>query len=380
MLMSPATGRPTLADVLPNCWDAIRGRRGDLGLPNARAAVVMLVDGLGASMLRSRAGHARRFMRGWAKSHTAHSFPSTTVAGVTSLTTASPAGAHGLGAYSLYDRPAGVIRNQLQGWGPEMDPASWQLRPTIFERMRDEGRVRPVVVGLRAYADSGLTHASLRGADYLVGDSMADRVDRALEAVERGESLVYLYVAELDQAGHANGWESDRWLARLEEADEALGALEAALPADVGLLVTADHGMLDIAPERQIELADDSPLLDGVVAFAGEPRLRHLSLADDATEADAIALAARWNEVEGRRARAVTRAQALEAGWYGPAEHVHPQAAARLGDVIVAATKVVAYYTEAMQGQMRAVIGQHGSVSPEETIVPLIRKGAFAID
>lgn len=379
MLMSPATGRPTLADVLPNCRDAIGGRPGSLGLPPVRATVVMLVDGLGAAMLRSRSGHARRFVRDWPKAHTAHSFPSTTVAGVTTLTTGAAAGAHGLCGYSLYDRSAGVIRNQLHGWGPDMDPATWQLRPTLFEQLRDEGEVRPVVVGLRAYENSGLTNAALRGADYVIGDSMADRVERTLEAVEHGSSLVYLYIAELDQAGHKYGWESDRWLERLEEADDALGALEAALPSDVGLLVTADHGMLDIAPERQIELADDSPLLDGVVAVAGEPRLRHLSLADDATDDDAAALVARWNAAEGRRSLAVTRNQALEAGWYGVPERVHPAAAARLGDVIVAATKVVTYYTETMQGGSRSVIGQHGSTSPEETIVPLIRKGAFLV-
>lgn len=380
MLMSAAAGRPTLADVLPNCRRSIAGERGDLGLPAARAAIVMLVDGLGASMLRTRAGHARHFMRGWAKKHTAFSFPSTTVAGVTTLTTASAAGEHGLCGYSLYDRAEHVVRNQLHGWGPGMDPATWQLRPTVFESLRDEGRVRPVVVGMADYENSGLTHASLRGADYLVGDSMADRVDRALDAVETGHSLVYLYIAELDQAGHKFGWQSDRWLERLEEADAALAALESALPSDVGLIVTADHGMIDVPGDRQIDIAADSPLLEGVVAMAGEPRLRHLALEDDATAADAAALAARWNDAEGARAIALTRDEALEAGWYGERAHVHPAAASRIGDVIVAATKSVTYYADWMQGGLRGVIGQHGSVSPEETIVPLIRKGAFAIE
>ncbi|MGO2112749.1 MAG: alkaline phosphatase family protein [Pseudoclavibacter sp.] len=380
MLMSPATGRPTLADVLPNCVAALRAEAGSLDLPPVRAAVVMLVDGLGAGMLRSRAGHARHFMRGWAKKHTAHSFPSTTVAGVTTLTTAAPAGAHGLCGYSLYDRPAKVVRNQLKGWGDAMDPFTWQLRPTVFETLRDGGEVRPVVVGLGEYERSGLTDASLRGADYVSGATMADRIERTIETVASGRSLVYLYVAELDQAGHKYGWQSDAWLARLEEADAALATLVAELPSDVGLLVTADHGMIDIARERQLDIEAASPLLDGIVAVAGEPRLRHLSLGDDASAADAASMAAVWNEIEGARAIALTRAEAIESGWYGNPAAVHPDAAARLGDVIVAATKGVTYYADWMQGGQRDVIGQHGSVSPEETIVPLIRKGAFAID
>lgn len=89
MLFSAASGRPTLSDVLPNSLTSLRGETGALGLPEARSIVVMLVDGLGASMLRSRTGHARHLTADWRKKDTAFSFPSTTVAGITSLTTAT---------------------------------------------------------------------------------------------------------------------------------------------------------------------------------------------------------------------------------------------------------------------------------------------------
>lgn len=378
MLLSGAPGRPTLADVLPNCRAALDGREGTLGLPPARSAIVLLIDGLGASMLRARAGHARHLVRGWGKRHTAFSFPSTTVAGITSLTTGAPAGAHGLCAYEVYDEAAGVVRNQIAGWGAGMDPDTWQLRPTIFEAMRDEGEVRPVVVGMREYARSGLTRASLRGAEYLAADELGERFDLALDAAARGRSLVYLYAAELDRAGHAHGWESDAWLAALEAVDAAAGRLEDELPGDVGLVVTADHGMLDVPRERQIDLAATGPLLEGVVAVAGEPRLRHLHLAPGAGVAAARALAERWRDEEGSRAVALTRDEALDAGWYGPRDRVHPAAASRIGDVVVAATKRVAYYPEWSTGRERLVVGQHGSITPEETLVPLARKAAFA--
>lgn len=377
MLLSAASGRPTPADVLPNCLAALRGEPGPLGLGPARTAIVLLVDGLGASMLRARSGHARHLTRDWGKRHTAFSFPSTTVAGITSLTTAQPAGAHGLCAYQLYDRAAGELRNQLSGWGDGMDPSTWQLQRTVFEGLADAGGPQPVVVGMADYAESGFTAASLRGAAYVPAGTIADRIEATLALAEQDSRLIYVYVAELDQAGHKHGWESDAWLARLEEADAAVADLEAGLPSDVGLLVTADHGMIDIAPERQIDVPAESPLLEGVIAVAGEPRLRHLALADEATPSDAAALAARWNETEGRRAIALTREEAIAARWYGEPDRVHPAAARRLGDVIVAATKGVTYYGEWMQGAMRALVGQHGSISPEETIVPLIRKGAF---
>lgn len=378
IVLSAGQGRPTLADVLPNCLAAMRGAPNELGLPPVRHAVVLLVDGLGALQLRARAGHARRIVEGWAKKDTAFSFPSTTTSGITTLTTGVRAGEHGLLAYTVYDRAAGVVRNQLSGWGEGMEPAAWQPTPTMFERAAELcPGAEPFVVGLPLYEASGLTQAALRGATYLGADSMEDRMRAVLDVLaSRERALVYCYVAELDQAGHAQGWASDAWLAVLEELDRAVGILRAELPADAGLLITADHGMLDIPEHRHLDIDEDGPLLEGVIAIGGEPRLRHLYLAEDAPAARAVELAERWRAAEGSRAAILTRDEAIESGWFGPT--VTPAARERIGDVIVAAQKEVVYLTPSMTGHVRQLVGQHGSISVEETTVPLIRHGAFA--
>ncbi|CAG7845463.1 hypothetical protein USB125703_01729 [Pseudoclavibacter triregionum] len=378
IVLSHAQGRPSLAAILPNCAAAISGREGELGLPAVDQAVVLLVDGLGSLQLRARAGHARHLVEGWGKRDTAFSFPSTTVSGITTLTTGCRAGEHGMLAYTVLDRATGLVRNQLSGWGEAMDPATWQPVPTIFERLEElaPGAV-PFVVGMPDYEDSGLTQASLRGAEYVPADSVAERIDATLELLARNpRCLIYLYVAELDQAGHRFGWESDPWLAALEELDSAVGTLRRHLPKRAGLLVTADHGMLDIPFERQIDIDLDGPLAEGVEGMGGEPRLRHLYLEERAPVAHAEALAERWRAAEGSRALVVTKQEAIDAGWYGDA--VTDAARSRIGDVIVAAQKLVSYYPAGLLGPGRLVLGQHGSTTPEETLVPLIRHGAFA--
>lgn len=383
IVLTTASGRPTLADVLPDCVAALSGVENGLNLPRVDHVVVVLVDGLGAAQLRARVGHARRMTRGWAKRDTAFTFPSTTVSGITTLTTGERAGCHGMLAYSVYDRGAGIVRNQLSGWGPGMEPASWQPRPTVFERVRDgDARIRCSVVGSAEYEYSGLTQASLRGAEYVPADGIDVKFARTLDVLAQGgPSLTYTYVAELDQTGHAVGWESGDWLARLEELDSAVGRFLDRLPPRTGVLITADHGMLDIPVERQIEIDLDGPLGEGVDVVAGEPRLRHLYLADrfadeNARRAHAELLVRRWREAEGNRATILTGENAIAAGWYG--EWVSEAARSRIGDVIVAATKLVTYYPAGASGPGRGVIGQHGSISAEETIVPLIRHGAFA--
>jgi hypothetical protein len=73
----------------------------------------------------------------------------------------------------------------------------------------------------------------------------------------------------------------------------------------------------------------------------------------------------------------VTRSEAIEAGWFG---EVLPEVVPRIGDLLVAARKNIAYY-DARPGASaggRSMVGQHGSWSPAERRVPLIGFGAYA--
>jgi hypothetical protein len=58
---------------------------------------------------------------------------------------------------------------------------------------------------------------------------------------------------------------------------------------------------------------------------------------------------------------------------------VAEEVAPRIGDLLVAARKNVAYYDGRTANERSlAMIGQHGSWSPAELQVPLLRFGAFA--
>lgn len=372
MLPAAFTTSASLATVLPSCLAAVQGRPNALGLRPVEHAVVIVVDGLGASALRAREGHARTLASRLGKATTIDAgFPTTTAAALATLTTGTTPGEHGLVGYRVRD-DAGRLTNQLNGWDDRMDPATWQRRPTVFEQAAAAG-VAAYAVGVPAYADSGFTHAVLRGAEFIAGRTMADRFDAVREILRSpGPGLTYLYVAELDQAAHARGWESPRWTTELETLDGLVAQLAASLGPRHGVLVTADHGIVDI-PESGHVLFDTAPeLLEGVGEIAGEPRLLHLYVS---AEAGAEEVAARWRAVEGGRSWIATRDEAIGAGWFGPV--VEPEVAPRIGDVLVAARKRIAYYdSRDPQRTGRSMIGQHGSLTAEETRVPLLRFGA----
>ncbi|MDO7882081.1 alkaline phosphatase family protein [Salinibacterium soli] len=348
------------------------GEGGRLALPSVDRAVVVLVDGLGVEALRARSGHARRLAAALGpKDAIAAGFPTTTASAITTLTTGRLPGAHGIVGYSVADPDRDAVVNQLTGWDERQDPATWQRERTLFERASADG-LDAVVIGPERYRDSGFSRAALRGARYLAGSSVDDRVDAAIAWLRSGaRGIAYLYIPELDVAAHAKGWESGEWTAALEGVDGALGRLATACGPRDGMLVTADHGVLDVPAHAHV-LVDEHPgLLDGVRHVAGEPRCLQLRFEPDA---DPDAVVARWKDAESDRAWIATRDEVVESGWFGA---VDPVVARRMGDLFVAARKAVAYYDGRTAGASRRMVGQHGSASPTELRVPLLRFGGF---
>ncbi|QDZ16657.1 alkaline phosphatase family protein [Humibacter ginsenosidimutans] len=377
--MLPAGFGPSasLADVMTSCLTAITGGVPTLSLPRVSRAVVVLADGLGAQALRSRSGHARFLAPRLTKSSTIVSgSPTTTAAALATLCTGRMPGEHGIVGYRAYDPATDSTFNHLSGWAGSPDPVLWQRCETIFEQTARRG-IPSYAVGPERYRTSSYTRAVLRGADYVGAADMLRRVEMVRELFDQGGSrLVYLYVPELDVAAHAHGSESDAWLIALEEFDAAMSALARSLRTDEGALITADHGVVDV-PARAHVLYDTVPeLVDGVRHVAGDPRMLQLHLTPDATAADEQRLATAWRETEGHRSWVATRAEAIEAGWFGP--RVDEAVAPRIGNVLVAARARIAYYDSTPEGaKARRMIGQHGSLTPEEQRVPLIRLGAF---
>ncbi|MGN8025896.1 alkaline phosphatase family protein [Microbacterium sp. 22242] len=372
-LMLPAIppSSRSITGVAHDLLGALTGSAAEL--PPVRSAVLAVVDGLGATQLRSHAGHARRLAGAMTKKDVLSSvFPSTTAAALTSLLTGADPGRHGLVGYQVRDPRSGALVNQLSGWEQAgADPAVWQTEPTVFERAIALGRPA-FAVGLPEYAHSGFSAATLRGADFRSARSAADRMAMALSLAEEHEgALVYCYLPEADKAGHKHGVASAEWVAALEDVD---AAMPAALPAGVGMLVTADHGMVDVPATRHLIIDEDSPLQQGVAAIAGEPRMLHVYLEEAARADDA---AAEWRRETEGAADVLTRDEAVRGGLFGAA--VTEAAASRVGDLVVPARGLWALYDGAAEDQRaQGMIGQHGSLSPEELRVPLLRFGAFA--
>ena len=226
--------------------------------------------------------------------------------------------------------------------------------------------VRATAVGPYAYAGSGLTRAVYRGATYTGSVSHGDLTALMLASLVAGpRTLVHGYVPELDLTGHVRGVDSAAWRAQLQLIDRVVEQLVDALPDDAALLVTADHGMLDIPAETRLDLDEHPELTDGVRLLAGEPRARYVH-----AEAGAAAdLLERWRTVLGDRAWVAGREEAVASGVFGL---VDDALAARIGDVVALARGSWALTAGTREPGPSRLAAFHGSLTATEVAIPLL--------
>jgi hypothetical protein len=371
----PRYGEATLSDVMPSVLAALEaGGDNRLGLSDAQRFVVMLVDGMGLLGLRANAD-AAPYLASMACTELTAGFPSTTVTSLASLSTGVPAGQHAMTGYSSYMAEVGAPVNWL-AWrevGKKDDlrdrlvPEVVQPETTMWQQAADAG-VAVTIVSSRDFEGTGLTRAVFRGGSYSGTTTGGDAVAIAADASDRGHrSLVYGYTSELDFVGHVRGPGTDAWAAQLSLVDRQVESLASRLPAGTTLLVTADHGMVAMPQETTVDAdAQDSPLRDGVVAIAGEPRMRHVHVRMGAFD-DVLAT---WRSVLGDHAWVISGDEAVRIGLFGPI--VTPRARARIGDVLAIARDGLGVVQRRRERTLSSLPGHHGALTEEELLVPLL--------
>ncbi|MGB8386866.1 alkaline phosphatase family protein [Mycobacterium sp.] len=333
-----------------------------------RVAVV-LVDGLGWHLLPELAGSAPLLASVLAGgtgrlTELVCTFPSTTPTSLVSLGTGAQPGEHGILGFTLNVPGTDRVINHIL-WRDDPPPTAWQPLPTWFERLEHAG------IGARAvlpasFMGSGLTGAAYRGAGFRPTHPTDDYAQQLADELRAAPGLVYGYTAELDTAAHVFGVGSPRWHEVAVHIDALLTRLVESLPPNAVLLVTADHGGLNVSPGRRVDLDTDARLGEGVRVVAGEPRVRYLHTEPGAAQD----VQATWGEVLDGWAEVYSREHAVATGMFGP---VNPRHLARIGDVVVVCTGDAAVLATAHEPPETArLVGFHGAATAAEVAIPLI--------
>jgi hypothetical protein len=262
-------------------------------------------------------------------------------------------------------RSGGRLLNALK-WDERVDPENWQPVETLFQRASAIG-ISVTHVAAKRYENSGFTRAVFRGAEYKGANVVADLVSETKQALQKTPSFVYLYVNDLDNAGHSDGVGSDKWIAALSAIDQMVSQLMKEVPKGTRIWVTSDHGMINV--QEKIIIGQDNPLLTGVSVIAGEPRARHLYLESDSVQAreDAASL---WQQYLQEKALVLTREQAISSDLFGA--QLSADAVDRMGEVIAIARSGLVLLDPERADKEGAMVGHHGGDSEIESQVGLL--------
>lgn len=330
--------------------------------------LLFLIDGFGADVLESYGEYAPTLSALSRSRIISTSFPSTTSTSLATLTTGAMPGAHGMMGYTVrVPRSGGRVLNSLK-WDERVDPQNWQPVPTLFERATAAG-ITVTHVAAKRYEDSGFTRAVFRGAHYRGANITSDLIRETAEALKMSPSFVYLYVNDLDSAGHSDGVGSDKWIAALSAIDSMVASLMRELPKGVRIWITADHGMINVG--EKIVLGAENSLLTNIATIAGEPRMRHLYLTDGEDASMAADTQSLWESELGSKVRILTRHSAIATGLFG--SEVSLDAAERIGDLIAIAQENAVLLDPDRAEKEGAMVGHHGGESLIESSVPLLQ-------
>jgi len=363
----------SFADIPPYVERLLTGARGPVppGLPErADRVVVLLLDAFGKVFLERYGRHP--LLRRLTVCDLEAQFPSTTTAHVTTMHTGLPVGRHGLYEWNVYEPSLGRVITPLRfafagdAEGDTLRGAGVDARdllppgPRLYERLAAAGVVS-LVFQPDAFSPSTFDGAAIRAADvrpYRRLDEGLSAALRSVRALERGYAYVYFH--GIDLVGHLCGPSSADFDGAVRSALDAVerALATAARGADTLLLVTADHGQVDVDPDAILWLDElHPPLAHLPLRPAGSARDVFLHVAEDEVAGTVDALAA--------HAEVHAVADLLAAGAFGP--EVGPRLRERLATVcVLPGPGRMAWLRRAADPPTR-FRGHHGGRTREET-------------
>lgn len=326
----------------------------------AARVVVVLLDAFGWRFVERHADHPllRRIAAHGTLEPLRSQFPSTTTAHVTTMHTGVPVGTHGLYEWRIWEPSLGRIVRPL----PDRDldhAALLPPGPLLYEQLD----AASCVFNPASFSPSPYDRATTRGADLRpYGDLRGGLDDVVAQLGQHERCYAHLYWDRIDAAGHAHGPSSAAFDAEIVDALDALEeVLVPGAPDGTLLLLTADHGQVDVAAERFDELDVLWPALPGLLTAppAGSSRDVFLHVASEHVDEVVAGLGA----AVGERGTVHATADLIAAGWFGEAG---PRLLERVGDVCVLPAAGRLAWLRGVDGGHPEFRGHHGGVDPAE--------------
>ena len=342
-------------------------------LDGAQHLVVILADGLGANHLPElRAdgplARARRLdLRAV--------YPSTTAAALTSFASGKWPGEHGITGFWTYYRelsrtlsPLWFLERGTRIPGQKLGLEIEQLTggsSRFGSFLREVHSILPR--GMEASPYSRWFRGDTAASTFRKPDHISRLLPRRVRKA-RAASLVYAYLPHIDSLSHRHGWRSTEVRRAVGDLDLMAGELRRKLPSDVRIVITADHGHINVPDGQTFVLTDQDPLLEYLRVPPSGESVGPVFHVVPGREQDFLTAFGRRPFADSIALLENPELEAL--GITGPGG-LSPRARANFGDFICVARDPIAVEYVPAGSEPKLFRGMHGGLRPDEQQVPL---------
>jgi hypothetical protein len=386
--------RPT--DSEPNLIHLIRAIAARAGVPDldtapavkqlleliapAQHLIFVLLDGMGMNLLRRLPTES--FMARSLRREIRAVCPSTTACALTTVATAAYPNQHGATGWFIYlaDRqPRPITIATL----PFVERFSGESLASRGIKVEDVLSLPPILPRMKCQQTLVLTPPYIAHTPYNVWSrggtpgvgytSIPNAVDQIVERITSAgndkTTYTHWYMPDIDSICHHKGVEHPDVIPLVMGIDAELGRLAERLAGRARIIVSADHGLIDVPRENQVLLRDGDPMLDWLaVPPTGDARMPIFHVREGR---DPQGFAAAFNERFGNRMILIPTSEAERLDLFGPGR-MSPAARQRFGHFIALTfCPATLSYHPSNKPVGELFIAVHAGLSPQEMWVPL---------
>jgi predicted AlkP superfamily pyrophosphatase or phosphodiesterase len=369
----------------------LENKKRENNVERIKKVVLIVIDGFGFNQFQ-KYQQDNQFLANLTNKGEVHPltsvFPSQTTNALTTLNTGLTPQEHGLFEYYIYLKEAGIVnalrferigtkKSKLIEQG--FDPHLMYSGGNIQRRLQKEG--------IKTYTHMNASNASLactklvfEGSTIMSTYKNSDAIVKLRKNIEQNRDSAYFFVhlETLDTISHEYGPESQEYNAELQAITfllqkELVEKLNPQAAQETLLLLTADHGGVQVAPEETIYLSLNSESITNAKIGAhrkkimptGSPRDIFLHVKEQKLLETKEALI----KSIGKKAQVLETQEALQAGLFGVGKP-NSDFLTRTGNLLVMPYGRETLWFEHRSGRKIPLRGQHGGLNAEEMWVP----------
>jgi hypothetical protein len=350
-----------------------------MGLPpdklqEAHNIVLLVIDGLGYDYLIQHGSNST--LQQYLQDSITSVAPPTTATAISTFLTGLAPQQHGLTGWYTYFRELGsvlaVLPFKVRCGGIALGTAGINAEALfghvpVFNYLN----VRSYSISPDWIAMSDFNRAHLGCAELVTYRDVSQCFSSIAQSVRahNERKYIYAYWPGFDSLAHEHGVESTIVRSHLNELDTCFTKLLADLAeTDTLVVVTADHGFVDVPPERVIQMENHPELKNCLYApLCGEPRLAYAYVrAEQRQTFEQYVYEYLDNAIQLYTSEALR-----ERNLYGLGQ-AHPELASRTGDYTLVMKEGYVIKDQIPGEGPFAMLGYHGGLSTREMHVPLI--------